>query len=121
MLQADQVNDKIERLISRSESDLQKEMNRLGIGGSQLKKSVKTRATIDKNTGLIKRIRYTFKKEGVFVHKGVGRGTKASQVGSTKRQAKEWFNPVVEKAADDMAEAAADGLVELTFKKLRID
>src|SRR4051812_45354218 len=58
--------------------------------------------------GVITRIRFKFKRSGVFVHKGVGRGTKASQVGSTKRVAKEWFNPVAEAFADHLTEELAD-------------
>ena len=70
--------------------------------------------------GLINRIRFKFKKSGVFVHKGVGRGTKASEVGTTNRKAKEWFNPVIEEFADELAEELADQHVELIFDKLKL-
>lgn len=70
--------------------------------------------------GLANRIRIRFKKSGVFVHKGVGRGTTAAQAGSTNRKAKEWFNPVVEEFADELASAVADELVELTFNSIKI-
>lgn len=70
--------------------------------------------------GLVNRIRIRFKKSGVFVHKGVGRGTPASQVGNTNRKPKEWFNPLVEEFADQLAESMADQLLEVTFDKLKI-
>jgi hypothetical protein len=121
MQDAEEINSKLDSIVTKSKGDLLQKMSSLGIGGSKLKRSVKTKTATDKSTGLIKRIRYTFNKEGVYVHKGVGRGTNASQAGSTKRKAKEWFNPVIEKVADQLVEAVADGMVELTFKKLRID
>lgn len=71
-------------------------------------------------SGMINRIRFVFKRSGVFVHKGVGRGTKASQVGTTKRVAKEWFNPIVEEFADELVEKVADANVEIIFDKLKI-
>jgi hypothetical protein len=74
--------------------------------------------TFSNQAGMINRIRFKFKKSGVFVHKGVGRGTKASQVGSTKRVAKEWFNPVVEQFADELTEKIADAEVNVVFDKL---
>ena len=70
--------------------------------------------------GLANRIRIRFKKSGIFVHKGVGRGTTASQVGTTNRKAKEWFNPVVEQFADELADAVADEMVDLTFNSIQI-
>jgi hypothetical protein len=76
--------------------------------------------TFSNQAGMINRIRFKFKKSGVFVHKGVGRGTKASQVGSTKRVAKEWFNPVVETFADELTEKIADAEVNVVFDKLLI-
>jgi hypothetical protein len=121
MQDADQINSKLDAIINKSEVLLEASIDRQGINGKRLKRLLKTKTTIDKNTGLYKRVRYGFPKEGVYVHKGVGRGTNASQAGSTKRKAKEWFNPVIEKVADQLVEAVADGMVELTFKKLRID
>jgi hypothetical protein len=44
----------------------------------------------------------------VFVHKGVGRGTKISQVGSTKRKAKPWLNPIIDRNLDRLADIVAD-------------
>lgn len=70
--------------------------------------------------GMTNRISFKFKKSGIFVHKGVGRGTNAAEVGLTNRKAKEWFNPVIEAYADDLTEAVADEFVEATFRKLRI-
>lgn len=70
--------------------------------------------------GMINRIRFRFKKSGIFPHKGVGRGTKASQVGSTTRKAKEWFNPVIDAFADELVEELADQHVEIIFDKLKI-
>lgn len=75
---------------------------------------------ISMQRGLANRIRIKFKKSGIFIHKGVGRGTSAGQVGTTTRKAKEWFNPVVEEFADELMNAVADEMVDLTFNSIKI-
>lgn len=70
--------------------------------------------------GVTNRIRVRFKKSGVYVHKGVGRGTKASQAGTGKRVAKEWFNPVIEKFADELMEELADEMANTTLNAINI-
>ena len=70
--------------------------------------------------GLINRIRIKFKRSGVFVHKGVGRGTPAANAGSGKRKPKEWFNPVVEEFAEQLANDVADDLCDITFNSIKI-
>jgi hypothetical protein len=80
--------------------------------------SLSTRVSL--RSGLADRIRVKFKKTGVFVHKGVGRGTTAAQVGSTTRQPEEWFNPIVDQFADELAEEMADELVDVIFNSIKI-
>jgi hypothetical protein len=75
-------------------------------------KNIKTRVSI--KNGIANRIRISFKRSGVFVHKGVGRG------GSAHRTAKPWFNPVIEKFTDDLASKVADEMCELTLNNLKI-
>lgn len=72
--------------------------------------------TTRERDGLIARIRYRFKRSGVFVHKGVGKGRPAS----SPVNAKEWFNPVIEQFADELAEEVLDGMLEVNFEKLKI-
>jgi hypothetical protein len=79
---------------------------------------INTRTT--KNAGVINRIRFRFKKSGVFVHKGVGKGTPIEKVGSTNRRAKQWFNPVIEDYANQMMEAVADEYVDVAFNQILI-
>ncbi len=73
-----------------------------------------------KNAGVINRIRFRFKKSGVFVHKGVGKGTPIEKVGSTNRKPKPWFNPVIEKYANEMMEEVADEYVDVAFNQILI-
>ena len=80
--------------------------------------NVKAR-TLQKD-GMINRVRFTFKRTGVFVHKGVGRGTKAAQAGTTKRVAKEWFNPVIDEFADELMDKTGDQNVEIAYDKMKI-
>jgi hypothetical protein len=80
----------------------------------------KLKTNTKKNAGVINRIRFKFKKSGVFVHKGVGNGTPISKVGSTKRKAKPWFNPVIERFAEKLSDEVMDELLEVNYDKLKI-
>jgi hypothetical protein len=80
----------------------------------------KLKTNTKKNAGVINRIRFKFKKSGVFVHKGVGKGTPIAKVGSTTRKAKPWFNPVIEKYANEMMEEVADEYVDVAFNQILI-
>lgn len=61
-----------------------------------------------KRQGLISRVSYGIPRHMIFVHKGVGRGTKINEVGNTKRVAKPWFNPVIEANIDNLADIVAE-------------
>jgi hypothetical protein len=61
-----------------------------------------------KKAGVTSRISFRMPRHMVFVHKGVGKGTKITQVGSTNRKPKPWFNPVIEKALPDLLDIVAD-------------
>jgi hypothetical protein len=89
------------------------EMNALGIVHLENSKSPvpaqqALKTSQRKNAGITNRVSFKMPRHMVFVHKGVGRGTKISQVGSTGRKAKPWFNPVIEKALPNLADIVAD-------------
>jgi hypothetical protein len=109
-------------ITEKSEKGRQKfiqRMQELGIHhGSEPLSNIKK--TLTKNDGVINRIRYKFKRSGVFLQKGVGRGTPADKVGQTNRKAKDWFNSVVDEIADEITEAVADEWVDVIFDKLKI-
>ena len=73
-----------------------------GISGKNLKRSI--RNTYYYDFGEIYRLGFSFAREGIFVHKGVGRGYvmrsgvvfKTSKTPGINRRPKPWFNPVVE-------------------------
>ncbi len=100
------------------------------------------RFRISKKDGLVTRIRFRFKRSGVFVHIGAGRGYGGLQgstwktkdgiftrrtnpnslglAGTGARKAKPWFNPVIEQFADKIADDLADEMVEAVFTNLRL-
>ena len=89
------------------------EMNALGIvhhegSRSPVPAQQALKARVSKKDGTASRISFRMPRHLVFVHKGVGRGTKISQVGSTKRTAKPWFNPVVEQQLPELVDIVAD-------------
>ena len=73
-----------------------------GIGGKKLKRSVKNNYYYE--FGEIFRVGFSFARQGIFVHKGVGRGyvmnngtvVKTSKSEGFNRDPKPWFNPVIE-------------------------
>lgn len=64
--------------------------------------------------GLASKVGFKFPRHMVFVHKGVGRGD------TSNRTAKEWFNPVMEKQVDQLADDLAEEHAELAVKAIRI-
>ena len=73
-----------------------------------------------KRNGIIGRISYSIPRHMIFVHKGVGRGTKISQVGNTNRKPKPWFNPVVDANIDKLADTVAEELGTEIINKMLI-
>jgi hypothetical protein len=67
-------------------------------------------ARTPKKGGLVERVSYIMPRHMIYVHKGVGRGTKISQVGNTNRKAKPWFNPIIEQNIDGLADIVAEEL-----------
>ncbi len=83
-------------------------------------KLTQIRTRITERDGVAERVRFRFKRSGVFVHMGVGQGTPKSRVGSTKRRPKEWFNPVIQQLADELADDVFDAYVDVKIDKLLI-
>ncbi len=95
-----------------------------------------------KKKGEISRIGFSFKREGVYIHKGAGRGQGGFRGGSkwTTRQGKlkqtdplsfykmgtgnrkpiEWFDPVIERNIQALAEIVADYSVDMQVDATRI-
>jgi len=103
--------------------------------GKQLEKKLANSidSKIRKVFNLISSVSFQFERHGVFVHKGVGRGYKATGTGfvvrtalnppkKQERVAVEWFNPVLEKCipelADKIVEINADAAVNATRMKI---
>ncbi|MBV9989372.1 MAG: hypothetical protein JO301_16960 [Chitinophagaceae bacterium] len=121
----DRVNDIVRTKTAELKRRLQGSIKSLGMhhvdSRSNYEPLTNIRTNVSLQRGLANRIRIRFKKTGVFVHKGVGRGTKAAQVGETNRKPKEWFNPVVDQFADELAEQMADELVDVVFNSIKIN
>jgi hypothetical protein len=66
------------------------------------------RTGLRKKYGIVNRIGFRIPRHMVFVHKGVGRGTKISQAGSTNRKVKPFLNPVIDRNLDQLATIVAD-------------
>ena len=56
----------------------------------------------------------------VFVHKGVGKGTPIGMVGSTNRKPKEWFNPVIDKRVELLADKVAEHSADIVVNNITI-
>lgn len=109
----DAFNSDVSKWTKDAKADVIAEMNSLGIVHRENSKSPvpaqqALKASQYKNAGVVNKISFRMPRHLVFVHKGVGRGTKISQVGSTNRVAKPWFNPVIEKKIDELVDIVAD-------------
>ncbi len=106
-------------------------------GGKQVEKKLAASISskVGKDFGLANYIGFSFEPQGVFVHKGVGRGYQSNGNGFVIRTANnppkhqeriavEWFNPVLDKylpeLADRVAEFNADAAVNATSMKIKI-
>ena len=70
--------------------------------------------------GLINRVGYVIPRHMIYVHKGVGRGTSIEQVGQTARVAKPWFNPVIDRRINELADIVAEELGSAFINNLLI-
>lgn len=123
-MEFDKINNAIKSKTRDAKNALIAEQAKLGMKHGKNKAEPEPLTNINnrfsQDAGIITRIRFKFKRSGVFVHKGVGRGTTIGQVGSTGRKAKPWFNPIIEKYADDLMENVADEWINVSFDKLKI-
>jgi hypothetical protein len=101
-------------------------------GQTEKKLQSSLKSQFGKDFGVIERVRFSFERHGVFVHKGVGRGYKMNG-GMVTRTAKgpqtaprkpdEWFNPILEKTlpelANRLAELNADAVINAERMKIK--
>lgn len=118
-------NNEVKSWGTNTVKELQREVSQLGIKHAEKSKSPRAAkdsitSTTGKKFDIVTSVRLKFPRHMVFVHKGVGRGHPISN----PRQAKEWFNPVIEKKIEDLAdivaEHAADMVVSKSFEALKI-
>ena len=96
------------------------------IKGTKLKSSIKN--TYKEDYGEIFRIGFSFKPEGVYVHKGVGRGyvmqggvvVKTSRTEGWNRRPKPWFNPVIEANMPELQEIIKRHVSDAVINTARI-
>ncbi|MDP2188730.1 MAG: hypothetical protein Q8J69_08615 [Sphingobacteriaceae bacterium] len=129
-LQQKNFNEAIKRWGARSFREIQREIFKLRIGVSgDGSASLNWKAYQRYNT--VDRIQFKFDKHMVYVHKGVGRGWPISRVranadawsassGKKGRVPKPWFNNVIEKNLQDLANTAAKHKAEIAAKRLMI-
>ena len=120
-IEADELNDKIRAWEKENKQELVNEINQLGIkhyaysrNPQPLQQALKSRVT--EKEGMVNKISYKMPRSAVFVHKGVSK----SHPKSNPRQAKEWFNPIVNKNTDKLADIVAEGCSTLVVNSLKI-
>jgi hypothetical protein len=109
----DEFNKEVGQWGKGSKTDLVQEMNSLGIvhrenSNSPVSAQKALKMAVRNKAGVASKISFKMPRHMVFVHKGVGRGTKITDVGSTNRKAKPWFNPVIEKNLPELVDIVAD-------------
>ena len=117
----DDLNNNIKNWDEKDKRDILKEMDALGIKHSKnspnktpLRKVFKSKLT--QRAGLTNKISYSMPRSAVFLHKGVGRGHPKTN----PRTAKEWFNPVVDRNLEELADIVADGQGTMIINAINI-
>jgi len=97
-----------------------------GISGKHLSRSI--RNTYYYEFGEIFRLGFSFAREGIFVHKGVGKGyvmsngvvVKVSKTLGFNRKPKPWFNPVIESFIPELEQIIFDYAESAIINSTRI-
>ena len=117
----DELNAGIAGWDRKNVDEIRAEMDALGIkhydyskNKTPLRQAFKSR--LRQKFGLTDRISYTMPRSAVFVHKGVSRGHGKNN----PRKAKEFFNPVVDRNLDELANIVADGQGNLVINSINI-
>ena len=105
--------------------DLKKEFARLNI--EHVARSPSPRPSRDvlanqfqQRGGMINKVGFKFPRHMVFVHKGLGKGVGKNFSGITTRRPKEWFNPVMEKDVNKLADIVANAAGDIVVKNVKI-
>lgn len=109
----DAFNKDVSKWTKDTKAEVISEMNSLGIvhrenSQSPVPAQEAFKTSQGKKAGVVSKISFRMPRHMVFVHKGVGRGTKITEAGNSKRKAKAWFNPVIEKNMNDLVDIVAD-------------
>ncbi|MGN6293765.1 MAG: hypothetical protein ACTHMV_13560 [Chitinophagaceae bacterium] len=121
----DKFNTAVADWAKSTKRDVIAEMDALGIQASSQSKSPiplrkALRSSVRKQGGIASRITFKFPRYAVFRHKGVGRGTKISEVGTTARRPAPFLNPVIDKNLDELVDLVADHQGTLIVNALMI-
>jgi len=117
----DQFNDKIKNWDDTIKAEVKGQIDKLGIrtySYSQNPVPLRNafRSRLRKEFDLINKISYSMPRSAVFLHKGVSRGHDKNN----PRKAKEWFQPVVDKNIDSLADIVSNGQGDLVVNALKI-
>jgi len=80
------------------------------------------KAFLRKRQSLVDRVSFKFPRHMVFVHKGVGKGVPIALAGSnaTTRKPKPWFDNVMDKQVDDLADRVAEHSADIVVDNFKI-
>jgi len=119
--EADNLNEKIRSWAKDNKAELLREIASLGIKHYAYSRNPQPlaqalKSSVKEKNGLVNRISFKMPRSAVFLHKGVSK----SHPKTNPRQAKEWFNPIVNKNTDKLADIVAEGCSSLVVNSLKI-
>lgn len=117
----DQFNDKIKNWDDTIKAEVKGQIDKLGIrtysySQNPVRLRNAFRSRLRKEFDLINKISYSMPRSAVFLHKGVSRGHDKNN----PRKAKEWFQPVVDKNIDSLADIVSNSQGDLVVNALKI-
>ena len=119
--EVEELNSEIAKWDEENKTDVVNEMNALGITHYPYSRNSKPlqeafKSALRKKFDLVDRISYCMPRSAIFVHKGVSRGHGKDN----PRTIKEFFNPVVDRNIEKLADIVAEGQGNLVVNNINI-
>lgn len=117
----DQFNDQVTNWDNMNKSEVKGRIDQLGVkrysySQNPVPLTKAFRSRLRKKFEMINTISYSMPRSSIFLHKGVSRGHGKNN----PRQPKEWFQPVVDKNIDSLADIVSDSQGDLVVNALKI-
>ena len=122
-IQEENFNNEVKAWSLETKKLLTLNVEKMATNGKRLSQIVRSNGTIEKKLyrsiafnlnkrdNLIERVRFSFERHGVFLEKGVGKGSRVAKV---------WFNETIDNKLEELADIAQRYAVQFNIDKMSI-